>query len=81
MLLRAKTALGANLSVFGPQLDTQNRQKINMFPAPYLKMHQNPKLGEGSRDAPHFCYSRGSRNRPKTDEKSILRAFSLEVLF
>ena len=84
MLLRPKTALGANLSVFGLQLGTQNPPKIHIFPLQdqsYLKMRQNPKLGDSSGDGPHFGYSRGSRNPPKIYEKSILRAFSLEVLF
>ena len=44
-------------------------------------MLQNPKLGESSRDGPHFSSPWGSRNPPKSDEKSILRAFLLEVIF
>ena len=33
----------------------------------YLKMRQTPKLGDGSKDGPHFCSPRGSRNPPKIE--------------
>ena len=84
LLSRPKKALGANLIILGLQLGIRNPPKIHFFPpqdVSYLKMRQNRKLGESSRDGPHFCYSRASRNPPKIDGKSILRAFSLGVFF
>ena len=63
-----QTAHGANLSVFGVQLGPQDPPKIDVFrlqDLSYLKMSENAKFCDSSKDGPHFCLPRGLRNRPK----------------